>query len=112
MDYMNDYMDEKLVRLYFEIQAQDGVASSRRPRHQRRNIERNCEEGHDRLMHNRRSLPTISFIRMWSFSLWSFCIIALACGHLLDCETSYNFISQAFTSCLKMDINKMVDYDL
>jgi uncharacterized membrane protein YvbJ len=51
MDYMNDDMDEKLARLYFEIQAQ-GVANSSRPRRQRRTIERNREEGHDRLFND------------------------------------------------------------
>ncbi|CAK8532769.1 unnamed protein product [Lathyrus sativus] len=45
MDYMNDDMDEELVRLYMEEEA----SSSRRPRRQRRNIESNHEEGHDRL---------------------------------------------------------------
>ncbi|CAL5185410.1 unnamed protein product [Lathyrus oleraceus] len=45
MDYMNDNMDEEIVRLFMEEEA----SSSRRPRRQRRDIERNCEEGHDRL---------------------------------------------------------------
>ncbi|CAK8532688.1 unnamed protein product [Lathyrus sativus] len=45
MDYMNDDMDEELVRLFMEEEA----SSSRRPRRQRRNIERNREEGHERL---------------------------------------------------------------
>ncbi|CAJ2672776.1 unnamed protein product [Trifolium pratense] len=52
MDYMNDDIDEELVRLYFEIQAQEGVASSSRPRRQRMNIERNREEGHNRLFND------------------------------------------------------------
>ncbi|CAK8544687.1 unnamed protein product [Lathyrus sativus] len=50
MDYMNDDMDEELVKLFMEEEA----SSSRRPRRQRRNIERNREErnreeGHERL---------------------------------------------------------------
>ncbi|CAK8579378.1 unnamed protein product [Lathyrus sativus] len=45
MDYMNDDMDEERVRLYMEEEA----SSSRRPRRQRRNIESNRKEGHDRL---------------------------------------------------------------
>ncbi|CAK8536355.1 unnamed protein product [Lathyrus sativus] len=45
MDYMNDDMNEELVRLFKEEEA----SSSRRPRRQRRNIERNREEGRDRL---------------------------------------------------------------
>ncbi|XP_045827610.1 uncharacterized protein LOC123919682 [Trifolium pratense] len=52
MDYMNDDIDEELVRLYFEIQAQEGVVSSSRPRRQRRNIERNREEEHNRLFND------------------------------------------------------------
>ncbi|CAK8544626.1 unnamed protein product [Lathyrus sativus] len=45
MDYMNDDMDEELVRFFMEEEA----SSSIRPTCQRRNIERNREEGHDRL---------------------------------------------------------------
>jgi len=46
MDYMNDDTDEEFVRLYFESQAQEEVASSKRTKHQRRNVPRNHEEGH------------------------------------------------------------------
>jgi len=46
ISYMNDGMDEELVRLYFESQAQEEVASSGRSKHQRRNAHRNHEEGH------------------------------------------------------------------
>ena len=42
MDYMNDDMDEKLLRLFMEEEA----SVSKKPRCQRRNIERNREEGH------------------------------------------------------------------
>jgi hypothetical protein len=52
MDYMNDGMDEELVRLYFESNPQEEFASSSRPRRQRRNIERNREEGHTRLFND------------------------------------------------------------
>jgi hypothetical protein len=52
MDYMNDDMDEELVRLYFESNLQEDFASSSRPRHQRRNIERNREDGHKRLFND------------------------------------------------------------
>ena len=46
----SDNMDEELVRLYFESQEQH--ASSSMPRRQRRNIESNREEGHDRLFND------------------------------------------------------------
>lgn len=52
MDYMNDDMDEELVRLYFESEAREKVVSSRRPRRRRRNIERKCEERHERLFND------------------------------------------------------------
>ncbi|CAK8543882.1 unnamed protein product [Lathyrus sativus] len=45
MDYMNDDVDEELVRLFMEEEA----SSSRKPKRQRRNIKRNREEGHERL---------------------------------------------------------------
>ncbi|CAK8531303.1 unnamed protein product [Lathyrus sativus] len=45
MDYMNDDMDEELLRLFME----EETSSSRKTRRQRRNIEKNHEEGHDRL---------------------------------------------------------------
>ncbi|XP_058776996.1 uncharacterized protein LOC131651349 [Vicia villosa] len=48
MDFMNDDTDEELVRLFMEEEA----SSSKRPRSQRRNIERNREEGHDRLFND------------------------------------------------------------
>lgn len=43
MDNMNNDIDEELVRLFME----EETSSSKRPRRQRRNIERNHEEGHD-----------------------------------------------------------------
>ncbi|XP_058775982.1 uncharacterized protein LOC131650285 [Vicia villosa] len=52
MDYMNDGMDEELVRLYFKSEAQKEGASSSRPRRRRRNIERNREEGHEHLFND------------------------------------------------------------
>ncbi|XP_058754741.1 uncharacterized protein LOC131627906 [Vicia villosa] len=52
MDYMNDGMDEELVRLFFESQNQEEASSSRRPRRQRINIERNREDRHDRLFND------------------------------------------------------------
>jgi hypothetical protein len=53
MDFMNDGMDEELVRLYFEeVHAQEEFGSSSRPRRQRRNIERQREEGHERLFND------------------------------------------------------------
>lgn len=48
MDYMNDDMDEELVRLFMEGEA----SSSKMPRRQRQNIKRNREEGHDRLFND------------------------------------------------------------
>lgn len=48
MDYMNDDMDEELVRLFMKEEA----SNSKRPRRQRRNIERNHEEGYDRLFND------------------------------------------------------------
>ncbi|CAK8570685.1 unnamed protein product [Lathyrus sativus] len=48
VDYMHDDMDEELVRLFMKEEA----SSSKRPRRQRRNIERNREEGHDRLFND------------------------------------------------------------
>ncbi|CAK8540846.1 unnamed protein product [Lathyrus sativus] len=52
MDFMNDGMDEELVKLYVESHAQEECESSSRPRRQRRNIERNREEGHERLFND------------------------------------------------------------
>ncbi|KAK2357493.1 hypothetical protein QL285_094758 [Trifolium repens] len=53
MDFMNDGMDEELVRLYFEeVHAQEEFGSSSRHRRQRRNIERQREEGHERLFND------------------------------------------------------------
>ncbi|CAK8536735.1 unnamed protein product [Lathyrus sativus] len=48
MDYMNDDIDEQLVMPLMEEES----SRSKRPRHQRRNIERNREEGHDRLFND------------------------------------------------------------
>ncbi|XP_058726961.1 uncharacterized protein LOC131598366 [Vicia villosa] len=52
MDFMNGGMDEELVKLYFESHAQEESESSSRSRRQRRNIERNREEGHERLFND------------------------------------------------------------
>jgi hypothetical protein len=53
MDFMNDGMDEELVRLYFEeVHSQEEIGRSSRPRRRRRNIERQREEGHERLFND------------------------------------------------------------
>ncbi|XP_058726678.1 uncharacterized protein LOC131598049 [Vicia villosa] len=52
LNYMNDGMDGELLRLHCESQTQEESASSSRPIRQRRNIERNCEEGHEWLFND------------------------------------------------------------
>jgi hypothetical protein len=53
MDFMNNGMDEEHVRLYFEeVHVQEEFGSSSRPRRQRKNIERQHEEGHKRLFND------------------------------------------------------------